>query len=189
MKIQWMTLMVWMAGAMAQAGQPQEKVAVYMRHSTYASNEIKYPARVMAGQMFARIGISLEWAKAETPSDSTQQAPIIIELVTDMPEQFKPGVLAYALPYEGAHITVLYERIEIKTDPAVLLAHVMVHEITHILEGIDRHSDEGIMKAHWNAKDYFEMRKGALPFAEEDVELIHLGMAWRARTSALTARR
>jgi hypothetical protein len=28
-----------------------------------------------------------------------------------------------------------------------LLAHVMAHEITHVLEGIDRHSSEGVMKA------------------------------------------
>jgi hypothetical protein len=38
--------------------------------------------------------------------------------------------------------------------PNGLLCHVIVHEITHVLENIDRHSAEGIMKAHWSDRDY-----------------------------------
>jgi hypothetical protein len=31
--------------------------------------------------------------------------------------------------------------------PTFVLAHVLVHEITHILQGIDRHSESGVMKS------------------------------------------
>jgi len=60
-----------------------------------------------------------------------------------------------------------------------LLAHVLVHEITHILEGVARHSETGIMKANWTLRDYYDMQTKTLQFASEDVELIHRGLAQR----------
>jgi hypothetical protein len=33
-------------------------------------------------------------------------------------------------------------------DSAGTARYVLVHEITHVLQGIKRHSDEGIVKAH-----------------------------------------
>jgi hypothetical protein len=65
-------------------------------------------------------------------------------------------------------------------DPAfviAVLAHVMVHEITNVLQRIDRHSEEGIMRAHWSSLDYHRMTRHPLTFALEDVELIRLGLA------------
>ena len=61
----------------------------------------------------------------------------------------------------------------------MVLAHVMAHEITHVLEGIGRHSQTGVMRAHWRGGDYREMRSKPLPFAPEDVCLIHEGLASR----------
>jgi hypothetical protein len=72
---------------------------------------------------------------------------------------------------------VFYDRIKQKPAPGELLAHVMVHEITHILQGISRHSDSGVMKANWSGEDFQRMRYKVLPFAEEDVVLIHRGLA------------
>jgi hypothetical protein len=70
-----------------------------------------------------------------------------------------------------------------------VLAHVLVHEITHVLEGIDRHSATGIMKAHWNYNDYLEMRRKPLPFAHEDVNLIYDGLkAPRVAPAAMLTR-
>src|SRR5580698_9505171 len=56
--------------------------------------------------------------------------------------------LAYALPYEGTHIVIFYDRAQAAMpDPegvAQLLAHVLAHEVTHVLEGVSRHSAEGV---------------------------------------------
>ena len=59
-----------------------------------------------------------------------------------------------------------------------LLGHVMVHEITHVLEGVARHSSAGVMKAHWDLADYHAMTGRPLPFAAEDIRLVraHFGM-------------
>jgi hypothetical protein len=76
-------------------------------------------------------------------------------------------------------ITVFLDRIE-KTDfPAFVLAHVMVHEITHIVQGVSRHSDTGLMKARWTAHDILKMRNGPLPFTREDLDLIYRGLSTR----------
>jgi hypothetical protein len=93
----------------------------------------------------------------------------------------KPGALAYALPYEGSHIVVFWDRVQATTGPRVpaLLAHVLAHEITHILEGFCRHSESGLMKAHWDVSSYRMMNSETLPFAGEDVELIYAGLARR----------
>jgi hypothetical protein len=61
-----------------------------------------------------------------------------------------------------------------------LLAHVLVHEITHILQGVARHSETGIMKAHWTPVDYRQMLVHPLPFAPEDVQLLQLSMEHRS---------
>ncbi len=70
--------------------------------------------------------------------------------------------------------------------PTELLAHVMAHEITHILEGVSRHSNSGIMRALWSEDDHKMMKKHPLSFAPEDVELIRSGLAARNASSAGT---
>ena len=60
--------------------------------------------------------------------------------------------------------------------PEALLAHVIVHEITHVVQGVCRHSDTGLMKAHWTIRDLVEMRYKALPFTEEDLMLLYRGL-------------
>ena len=52
------------------------------------------------------------------------------------------------------------------------LGNVLAHELTHALEGVARHSSEGLMKAVWSARDYDEMVRGPLPFAAEDLDLL-----------------
>ena len=171
-------LLAWMAGTVAHAGQPQRKVTVYLLDRANESYMTSIPAQALAGRMFAAIGISLEWAKGK-PAAESSPPPIIIEVVTGAPENFKPGSLAYALPYEGSHITVLVDRIEKMRAASNVLAHVMVHEITHLLQGIGRHSATGVMKEMWTAGDFGGMRLRPLSFTPLDIDLIYAGLAQR----------
>jgi hypothetical protein len=191
MKITRMTmlaaLMAGMAATAAHAGQPQTKLTVYLRYTANVCPEVNFPAKGLASQMFAKIGIAVDWSRGE-PSVDSSQPPIFIEFSSATPEYRLPGALAYALPFEGAHITVFFDRIEKRPHPSTLLAHVMVHEISHLLQGISRHSDAGVMKARWTVGDFAEMRIRPLPFTQLDVDLIYRGMAHPAARGALTAR-
>jgi hypothetical protein len=89
------------------------------------------------------------------------------------------------------HLEVYYDRIANRARDLrpSLLAYVVVHEITHVLQAIDRHSDSGIMKGQWDSQEYALMRGSRPQFAEQDVELIHEGIAAReARRASGTLR-
>jgi hypothetical protein len=58
-----------------------------------------------------------------------------------------------------------------------LLGYVLAHETAHVLEGAGPHSDEGLMKARWNSRDFERMFLGQLQFAPEDVQRIRAGAA------------
>jgi hypothetical protein len=142
-------------------------------------------AESIASEMFASIGVGIDWRPSlhDCPVEG-----IKISFSDVTPQALLPGALAYALPYEGTHVRVFYGRIqqlEPGSIPAVL-AHVMVHEITHILQGVSRHADSGVMKAYWDHTDFSEMVRKPLPFTEEDVYLINKGLAARAKLAVKT---
>jgi hypothetical protein len=189
MKIAAMTLMAAMMGVAAESQQPQQKLTVYLRDSGPVPPQVRAPAVYLASKMFATIGIRLDWRSGEPPSTSSTR-PIGIELATDTPANLLPGALGCALPYERIHIRVFYDRIRSDVAPrSVLLAHVLVHEIAHILQRTDQHSASGVMKAVWTPRDYEQMRTGALPFTPQEVERIRLGLAWRASGAPTLAAR
>jgi hypothetical protein len=121
--------------------------------------------------MFANIGVTLAW-RSGSPSPSETGA-VAIEFVADTPETVKPGALALALPYEGVHIRIFGDRIQTWQ----ILARVIVHEVTRILQGADRHSGEGIMKAHWTGYDRSRMKVKPLSFTPACVDMIYKGLS------------
>ena len=93
-----------------------------------------------------------------------------------------PGALAWATPYADANpqIHIFINRVLQGQRTGALaelyLAHVMAHEIGHILESVNRHSDDGVMKSHTPKPHALRER---LKFAKEDVPMIHAGLARR----------
>lgn len=139
-------------------------------------------AQLTARKMFAEIGVRIKFHE-EGKCPANQEGMIRILLNTGVPAERFPGALAYALPYEGVHIEVFVDRIRKMVHSKrvhTLLAHVLVHEITHILQGVNRHSEEGIMKANWDRDDHRRMGWKPLTFTEKDIRLIHFGLETRA---------
>jgi len=145
---------------------------------------VQEAAKRIAGSMFAEAGVKIKWQGNHACSPFA----IRISFSERNSPEFLPGAFAYALPYEGTHIMVLYDRLQERLERGQLpnlLAHVLVHEITHILQGSIRHSESGVMKAVWIRADFNEMAFKPLPFTPTDVWLIHLGLD--ARESHRTA--
>lgn len=154
------------------------RLTVCVRVEAAEPRPVRPLAQRLAAGMFADIGISVQWKPWERACDSSP-VPIVIELASATPEEVRPGSLAYALPYQGKNITIFLDRVEHMQSPAIVLAHVMVHEIVHVVQGVCRHSATGMMKAHWTSNDLVEMRHRTLPFAPEDLILLDLGLAAR----------
>jgi len=166
----------WIAPLMMLARLYAADVTVYVAADNSAAI---YPAQSVASGMFRQAGVSVAW-RPGTPRPKALSGPVIpIELAAKTPPERSPDALAVAYPYSGAArgITVFYDRIRRRAGrdanlERALLAHVLVHEITHVLEGVDRHSETGVMKAHWSAEDYAAMAVRPLPFDETDLILI-----------------
>jgi hypothetical protein len=168
-----------------------DEVTVYVQGFSVVPAPVLNRAQVLAKEIFEGVGVKIDWRRGQPPRRQSQhQGAIMVQIVTDTPKELKPGALAFARPFEGVHIDVFYDRVKAATGPELtpnVLAHVLVHEITHILQVTCRHSDTGVMKAHWNHEDYMEMRMKPLSFTEEDVLLIRAGLAERATSGTLVA--
>lgn len=167
----------------ALSAEPRQQVTV-CRGGVDAS-EIAY-AQDAARKMFATIGMEIVWRAIENcPADALQ-----VRFKVNAPPTEEPRALAYALPFEGTHIIVFVDRVlaagNQMTGPK-LMAHVIVHEITHILEGFSLHAQTGIMKAHWSADDICNMGFKPLRFEEHDLQLIQSGLRFKADRAATHA--
>ena len=142
-----------------------------------------WPSRELASRIFAGIGVTIQW---RSESRNCPAQAILISLSSRTPPALMPGSLAYALPYEGRHIVVFYDRIAQEHPGLVkpLLAHVLAHEITHLLQAENRHSASGIMKGRWTDNDYEDMKHGLLAFSAEDIDLIYRGLVARTRANS-----
>ena len=137
-------------------------------------------AEKIASKMFAEIGVAIEWSGRD--DCHLKGGAIVVTLSYAIDPRKQPGAYAFARPYEGTHIVIFWDRIQHKlprSGASILLAHVLAHEITHILQIDTRHSETGVMKAAWSDDDLFQMVKRPLRFTERDVQLIHLGMVGR----------
>jgi hypothetical protein len=179
MKIMMMAALL--AGMGVEAGEAAEPVVTVCMESGVAYEVGR--AQMITGQMFADIGIKIDWHKVNKCPEGTDGI-IHVKLDTGVPPNRFPGALAIALPYEGVHIQAFMDRIRESVTPKIepiLLAHVLAHEITHILQGVSRHSESGVMKATWDQMDFEKMAWKPLTFTEEDVKLIRFGLqAWSA---------
>jgi len=139
-----------------------------------------YLTKNVASRMFAAAGVRVVWRSGEPKANATGGLAVCVRFTEEPSPEFRRGALAWAYPFSGGTrcITVFRDRIlaiaaTSGTEEYKLTAHVLAHEIGHVLERIDRHSDTGVMKAHWTLTDYQTMARKPLPFADDDIAWIH----------------
>jgi hypothetical protein len=142
---------------------------------------IVHAAETLADQIFSYIRVKIQWHEPPVCPAGTE-TPIFMMIQTDTPKAYFPRALGVALPFEGSHVWVFYDRVW-QTVPDVrvpaLLAHVMVHEIAHVLQGTNRHAESGILKARWSEREIAQMALVPLAFTPADAILIHHGIEER----------
>ena len=156
------------------------EVAVYVANHAAIAPQLMYRATAEASAIFAGIGVRVAW-KAGKPREQRNCGIIVLTVEEFAPRDLDPGVRAFTELNDGS-ITVFYDRIRpmLTNWPSLvstLLAQVFAHEIGHSLQGLSRHSESGIMKAHWTVADYRAMQDGRLRFTPLDAGLIRAGVA------------
>ena len=178
----WITLAI-MTGWTAQAREPRFDPSQTVTVCIEAGMGYDFIPQI-AAKIFAGIGAALRW---HTGLSSCPAGAFQVRVTDNTPATFHPGALAYSMPVEGIHIRVFFDRVlTIAPDQPLLtplMAYVLVHEITHMIEGVCRHSKTGVMKAYWDSGDYAQMSGKPLAFASEDVTPIDAGLSARARAS------
>lgn len=184
MRIGWIVLALLMTRTNGAAADVTAYISTDSPVCTYAAKQI-------ASSVFHKAGVDLEW-KSRKPARAGGEACLLVQLVADSPAEYRPGALAVSYPFGGCSkkITVFLDRVRSLAGSAdreaAVLAYVLVHEITHVIQGVDRHSDAGVMKAHWTASDRDAMAEERLGFLDHDVLLIRRGLdlGWRLKRTA-----
>ena len=155
-----------MAMAVGMSARAEQALLVHVEGVNSVPPPVLRRAQDIAAEMFAGVGVQVEWREGR-PKPSQGGPAIVVHMAIDTRPDFMPGAFAFARVYEGVHITVFWDRVH-RTRSSLaagaVLGHVLVHEITHILQGIDRHSETGVMKAGWTGEDFFQMTWKPLPF-------------------------
>ena len=134
-------------------------------------------------EAYADIGVRVIWRFGNTPASGCEKKPGRRQIVFDLRNGTVKGrsadALAFANPYlhEGPCVTLLMDRLkdEAERNPettGILLGHVLAHEIGHVLQGIERHSETGLMKERWSKREITDMWRARLRFTAYDAELI-----------------
>jgi len=160
-------------------------VTIYINEKINLALYERARAIFVATRAFREIGVQLTWREgsvSQEPESPACNPAGVIELQVDQAADASepPDVLAYATPASnsGARIHVFHDRVAgFSAQVPNLLGYVLAHEIAHVLQGIARHSDDGILKARWIGRDYNRMGTFSLSFSREDAEIIgfHLG--------------
>ena len=169
------------AGVSAAEVGPEMERQITVCMNLGNTQEIALRARTMASEIFLRIGVGIDW-RPDGSSCPVANGAIQITLSDQTLLRDHPGALAYAKPFEGTHIVVFYDRIRANHDRnhlPCLLAYVIAHEVTHILQRVSCHSQTGIMRASWNSANYADIQNKSLGFTSDDVDRIDAGFAWR----------
>jgi hypothetical protein len=197
MKLDWLVGISMLAGTCTEAQECRLVVDVRDTGGQVekdARGEVLMAAETLATKMFRGIDVDIRFRSASgrpKPVANSCGAPILVSINSGAGHSpVSKGAMAYAMPFaaSGTVIHVFMDRVAGSNGVAlttILLAHVMVHEITHVIEKTGEHSPDGVMKAHWERADVEQMKCAPLQFAEKDVEQIHIALA-RYSTAALT---
>jgi hypothetical protein len=147
---------------------------------------------LLAGSIFEKIDVHLNWRTGQVPAtrgaarDVTLSNVFEIRTLQHALQSASPDALASAriAGWSGAEITVYKDRLQRFLDchrnlPGIEVAgvgYVLAHELAHVMQGIPRHSQVGILKAEWSNADIQEMIYHTLDFTAFDAALIHRGL-------------
>ena len=144
-------------------------------------------AKTRVTGIFETIAIRVVWHPGTWPTlPGSGRMEIGIRMVERAPAGVPAVVMASAHPFgaSGRTIVLYQDRIEhlLKSVPAaanMLLAYVFAHELAHVMQGLDRHAESGIMSAFWSPSDTADICANRLSFSPADVHLIRDGVAAR----------
>jgi hypothetical protein len=145
-------------------------------------------AQNVVDKIYSEIGVRVVWKSAHSsPAGCTREPShfrIVVTLQSEATASSSAAAMAFSNPYaaKGPCVTLLMDRLmgAIEKNPrrgGVLLGHVLAHEMGHVIEGIARHSESGLMKEGWSSIEILNLSSANGPrFTSIDSELVLNGL-------------
>jgi len=186
------TIAVAAGGAAADPVNPAEaiQVAIYYRFDSAGCVDkmLFATAQSTASRILAQAGVHLMWRAGREAGEETGVKSIGMAFLAAAPANLRASLqadaLAAARPYDGiTGILVFADRVTSylhglrPMDRISVFGHILAHEIVHVLEGVARHSESGLMVGHWTWREVRDMISGKLALSAEDCDLVRSGLA------------
>ena len=172
------------AATASPSSSSTNSVSVSVYNDAGAPADLLVQAENIATRVFEQAGVNVKWINCPVVAPGSPDAAICRKAI--FPTHFQqrivpphPGLsessfgVSYLSPEGiGCYSYVFYARIaeqhrRNEQNAAVLLGHVMAHEIAHLLLGTNSHSASGIMRAHWYPQELASADKGLLLFTPD----------------------
>jgi len=191
------------AFASSLCGESSSKITVFVYNYAVVSGEALARTEAEASRIYERAGIEIEWLECPLGPKAAEQFPacqvppgparLALRILShSMAERLLHGEdsFGFALyPEDGSFATVanvfahdagqLASRRGINY--AVILGHLLAHEMGHLLLGARSHSNIGIMRAAWHVKELETIAQGRLMFTPAESETLRRNI--RARVA------
>ena len=158
-------------------------VTIYYDYDAHVPETTVFRATRQASRIFARIGATVRFRNNRTNQKAGAGLEFEMYIGMEAPAGMNSASLALSHPFrQDGRIEVFYSRIQ-DYKPLecrdVVLAYILTHEITHVLEGMQHHAPTGVMKEKWDRADLKKIQTARLDFDPSDVDFIRAGIEKR----------
>ena len=182
----WMVAaVVVMRVSVADAGESRQppSIGLQMINDARVSPEVMDRALDEVARIYAEAGLTVRWIDTAHLAEAAEQRgrgpQFSVHIVMNALGYGRAGsqVMGVALRTPGgAKAQVFLKQVQdfarlFRVDLSTMLAHVIAHEVGHLLLGT-RHSPTGLMQAGWDKRLMHEANRGALTFTEAQSEWI-----------------
>jgi hypothetical protein len=175
------------ATVLAKSREPDVRIEVFVYNYAGLAAKTLATAKEEAARIYMRVGIETQWLDCPlSPAEAAQypacQVPVLPTrlalriLSGSMAERVKLSDATFGLalfPEDGGFgMTALVcshcaEELAKghKAKHAIILGHLMAHELGHLLLGVGSHSPTGLMHVPWSKKELESIAQGSLLFS------------------------
>ncbi len=172
-----------------QASGEDPRLAVRLCNFSNADNSILFQAAAQAKRIFHDAGIETEWPLASDPH-KLDPAILTVQIFAGRSKRSDAKeVLGVAMMDTGTvpfladiFFGTIEEAATTRKDQAILLGHVMVHEVGHLLLGAE-HAEGTIMAPGLGSRDLPAMEAGRMSFTRRQSERLREAVARRQSSS------
>jgi hypothetical protein len=184
----------------APAFPTEPHITVRLLNHGVAPPQVIAQAQDFVDHIFSAAGIKIRWQECAAPKCAPPESPAIIavKINSDASPRSRRSALGVSLPgvLGGNRIGVFYSRIEtvsrdttvsLGASPGEILAHVIAHEMGHLLLNWKTHSQTGVMRDPWRMVEFSLMRSRKLFFTRHETGRMRRAVQGRNDSAARVA--